>query len=248
METSWEQVASWYDRIVGSAGHYFHETIIIPNLLKLFALDKTPKAKVLDLGCGSGVLLSNLPKNTPYLGIDISPEMVRHAKKNSKGSFLVQDLTEPLSLPDTDYTHVVSILALQNMEHPEVAIANGVKHLAKDGTLFLILNHPYFRIPRQSSWGVDQDRKIQYRRIDRYLSPLAIPIDMHPGKEANQKTTLSYHFPLSYYINTLGTLGMGITHMEEWTSKKVSTGKFAKMEDRARSEFPLFLLLMAKRF
>ncbi len=248
MEMSWEEVAKWYDRLVGTSGQYFHEKIILPNLLKLLALDKTPQAKVLDLGCGTGVLLNIIPKEIFYKGVDISPQMVRLAEKKRKGAFMVQDLTEPLALTEKNFTHIVSILALQNMKHPEIALENGVKHLAKGGKFFLVLNHPYFRIPRQSSWGVDESKKTQYRRLDRYLSPLAIPIEMHPGKKQESEVTYSYHFPLSHYINHLGRLGLGVIHMEEWTSDRVSTGKCAKMENRARTEFPLFLLLVAERF
>jgi len=35
--------------------------------------------------------------------------------------------------------------------------------------------------------------------------------------------------------------------IEEWTSDKESVGKVAKMENRARSEFPLFLALKCRK-
>lgn len=240
MDTSWEIVASWYDKIVGKSGHYFHEEIIFPKLKKLCAFDAN--SKILDMGSGTGVLANHIPKGASYLGIDASPEMVK--KTNAK--CLVHDLTKPLILKEKDFTHIIFILSLQNMKDPAQALKNASDHLSDKGSIYLILNHPYFRIPRQTSWGIDEEKKIQYRRIDRYLSPLEIPITMNPGT-ANSATTFSYHFPLSTYINILGDLNLGITHMEEWISEKVSTGKSAKTENRARSEFPLFLFLIAKR-
>jgi len=38
---------------------------------------------------------------------------------------------------------------------------------------------------------------------------------------------------------------MVISDLEEWTSDKVSAGKSARAENRARSEFPLFLAIKA---
>jgi len=36
---------------------------------------------------------------------------------------------------------------------------------------------------------------------------------------------------------------MLVNDLEEWTSNKLSVGKAAKSENRARAEFPLFLAL-----
>src|SRR5262249_49920639 len=110
-----------------------------------------------------------------------------------------------------------------------------------------VLNHPCFRIPRQSSWQVDSEKKIQYRRLDRYLSPMQIPINAHPSKGERSATTLSFHHPLSAYSQWLRDAGFVISCMEEWCSDKVSTGSAAKMENRSRAEFPLFLTLLSQK-
>lgn len=247
MKTSWEEVSSWYDKAVGSAGHYFHEHIILPNLLKEFDFTETKKPRLLDLGCGNGVLGAQIPKEVFYAGVDISKSLIDKAKINRKGFYKVFDLTQPLELEEKEFSHITLILSLQNMENPSIVLENAKNHLAKGGKLYIVLNHPCFRIPRQTSWGVDQEKKIQYRRIDRYLTPLEIPIAMHPGA-SEIKQTYSYHNPLSTYINLLGKLKMGVIKMQEWTSDKLSEGKLAKMENRAREEFPLFCLLVAKDF
>lgn len=61
------------------------------------------------------------------------------------------DVTKPLKIDKKDFSHAFVILALQNMEEGEKAIQNGAKHLRKGGKLFVVLNHPCYRIPRQSS-------------------------------------------------------------------------------------------------
>ncbi len=241
----WEEVAESYDKIVGKGGHYFHQHVILPNLLKLFQFKNYERPKLLDLGCGQGFLQEHIPSSVTYTGVDGSSSLVELAKKKRKGTFYVHDLTKPLTLKEKDFTHITLILSLQNMGSPEIVLETARRHLAKNGRLFIVLNHPYFRIPRQTSWGIDETKKIQYRRIDRYLTPLTIPISMSPSKKEASEITASHHHPLSTYINILGSLSLGLIHMEEWISDKQSSGKFAKMENRSREEFPLFLLLLA---
>ena len=110
----------------------------------------------------------------------------------------------------------------------------------------LTLNHPCFRQPRQSGWGWEEERKIQYRRIDRYLGTYEMPILAHPGKDASIRT-LSFHRPVGWYIDELVKAGFMIDGYEEWSSPAVSdSGPRAKAENIARAEIPLFLGLRAR--
>lgn len=245
--TSWQEVAHWYDKLVNTEGHYFHKEIIFPHLAEIFDFSGTKNAKVLDVGAGNGILASQIPKNVGYLGLEYARSLVAAARKKYPQTFLEQDVTKPFSLKESDFSHAVIILALQNMSDPKAVFANLSKHLRKNGKLVIVLNHPCFRIPRQSHWGIDEKQKIQFRRIDRYLSPLKIPIQMNPGKKGQSETTFSFHFPLSTYINLLSDAGFVTLQMHEWSSNKLSMGKLAKMENRAREEFPLFLCLVAEK-
>jgi hypothetical protein len=125
---------------------------------------------------------------------------------------------------------------------------NAHDHLAPDGKLLLILNHPCFRIPKQSSWEIDEENRIQYRRINRYLSSFKAPIQMNPSQKESSSVTWSFHHSLSYYSECLFHNGFAILKIEEWISDKRSVGKKAGMENRAREEFPLFLAILAKKF
>ncbi len=240
--SSWEGSAEWYDKIVGEKGHYFHEHLILPYILKL-----KPK-KVLDIACGQGILARHLPPTSEYLGIDISPTLIASAKKYKtpcKANFLVKDATKELDLKG-QFTHATVILALQNIEEPLKVFENAHKYLEPGGKLLLILNHPCFRIPRQSSWQTDPQKKMQYRRLDRYMSSLKIPIQTHPGTTSSD-TTYSFHHPLSAYTHWLHTTGFTINLIDELCSDKKSTGPMAKAEDTARREFPLFLTILAEK-
>jgi ubiquinone/menaquinone biosynthesis C-methylase UbiE len=246
--TSWENVSHWYKGAVGETGHYYQEKVILPKLLSLLTKD-TPLS-LLDLACGEGILSRKLPPSLEYTGIDISPSLVKEAKKKNISpthTFLQGDITKKLPTHKKDFSCCTILLALQNIRSPLQALKNAYFHLKIGGKIFLIMNHPCFRIPRQSSWGVDLEQKIQYRRLDRYLSSLEIPIQSHPSQGKQSETTVSFHHPLSQWISWLQEAGFVLIGLQEWCSDKRSTGKHAKMEDLARKEFPLFLCLIAQK-
>lgn len=244
-DTSWQKSGKWYNKIVGGEGHYYHEHIVLPGVKKL--LGSTSNGRVLDLGCGQGVLARALPSYAHYLGIDAAAQLISSAKqltRKANTTFLIADVTKPLSTPDLQFTHAVCMLALQNMARPEGTIQNAAQYLQPGGSFVIILNHPSFRIPRQSGWKVDENTKQQFRWENRYLSELKIPIQMTPGSDQSN-VTWSFHRPLQDYCKMLKAAGFMITDLEEWTSDKQSEGKAAKMENRAREEFPLFLAIRA---
>lgn len=249
-DTSWESSSSWYDKIVGAKGHYYHQQVIIPGILRLLEGEKKTQPYLLDLACGQGILSRHLPKAMKYLGIDGSESLIQSAKKyEPKGAhqFFVHDLMHVLDLPYKDFSHATCILAVQNLTQPTALFRTAYAHLRKNSPFIIVLNHPCFRIPRQSGWGVDEQKKLQYRRIERYMSPLKIPIQTQPSKQESSEGTWSFHFPLSYYTAQLKQAGFVLDQIEEWCSDKKSTGKTAAMENRSRQEFPLFMTLIARK-
>ncbi|HEY4254808.1 MAG TPA: class I SAM-dependent methyltransferase [Chlamydiales bacterium] len=247
-QTSWDKSDAWYDSIVGEKGHYYHQSVIFPEALRLLQIRSSTQASLLDLGCGNGVLARQLPAQIEYTGVDLAKGLLDAAKRETKrGVFLLSDATKPLPIEKKDFDIACFILSLQNMEDGQGAIIQAATHLKSKGQLLIVLNHPCFRIPRQSSWGIDEEAKLQYRRVNRYLSPLKIPIQTNPGKGAASENTLSFHHPLSTYTTWLQSSGFAIKAIEEWRSDKKSEGHKAKMEDRAREEFPLFLAILGEK-
>ncbi len=244
-ETSWENVSSWYSSIVSDKGHYYHKSVIFPKLIK-FLRTKKSNQSLLDLGCGTGVLLQIIPKNFSYHGIDISKSLLSKASKSQKNiSFSKLDICQPFTLEKSDFTDAIMLLSFQNLKNPSQALQNAKKHLKQGGTLYMVLNHPCFRVPRQSSWGIDRKQKIQYRKVQKYMSSLEVPILAHPSKK-DSSVTYSYHHSISEISSLLSSNGFSIHKIEEWTSDKKSDGSFAKQENIAREEIPLFMLIVAK--
>jgi len=262
VSTSWGGVAKWYDETVEEKGSY-QQDLILPNLLRLMAIKKGEK--VLDLACGQGLFSREFAKaGAKVVASDISSELVEIAKKKSPPPLSTKSgqaeidyhVASADSLPflkDGVIEKIAMVLALQNIENMNGTLAECARVLAPNGKLYLVLNHPAFRIPKESAWEFDEATKIQYRRIDRYISSLKSEIDMNPGLNAPQGRvgrvmTLSFHRPLQAYVKALGKSGFAITRLEEWTShKKSQKGPRAEAEDRARAEIPLFLTLEAQK-
>lgn len=242
--TSWQKVAPWYQKIVGIEGHYYHREVILPNVLRLLNLKSGEK--LIDLGCGQGVLARAIPDHIEYSGFDISSEMIKTAMTLDK------DLKHRYTTIDAGHTilnqradKIAIILALQNMKKPFAVIRNCSEILNLKGKLVIVLNHPAFRIPKHGDWTVKDGR--QFRMVDNYMSPLEIPIESSPFDKKNNELSYSYHYPLSFYSEILFDNGFVIDKIEEWVSPKKSTGIKAEMEDKARAQIPLFMAIVASK-
>jgi ubiquinone/menaquinone biosynthesis C-methylase UbiE len=243
--TSWDDVADWYHEHLRGEDTY-HVKVILPNLLRLMTLKKGEH--VLDLACGDGFFSRAFYEaGAQVIGVDISSELIEIAKRNSVKEITYQtsgahvlDMIKTASI-DT----AVCILAIQNIAEVKEMLVEMKRILKPEGRFFIVMNHPAYRIPKRSSWGIDEKGK-QYRRIDAYMTEMKEAISMHPGK--NSDTTVSFHRPLQYYGKLLSNTGLAITRIEEWIShKKSQTGPRSKEEDRMRKEIPLFLCLEVKR-
>ena len=139
------------------------------------------------------------------------------------------------------------MLAIQNI-HPIAPVFEGVARALKPGGRFvLVMMHPCFRGPKETSWGWDEQQKVQYRRVDRYLIPRKAPIVAHPGRKKSPYTW-TFHKPIEAYVKPLRTAGLLIDAIEEWTShKKSDSGPRARAENVARDEIPMFMAIRAVR-
>ncbi|OGG50798.1 hypothetical protein A2763_02255 [Candidatus Kaiserbacteria bacterium RIFCSPHIGHO2_01_FULL_54_36] len=245
--TSWGHVANWYHDHVSENDDTYHEKIIKPNLLRV--LGDVRGKHVLDVACGQGFFSRAVASaGARMTGIDIAAPLIALAKKQGPPdiSYIVAS-AERIALPDTSFDAAICVLALQNIKDLSGTLAQ-ISHLLKSGGSFtIVLNHPAFRIPRHSQWGFDPDANVQFRRLDAYLSESAHQIRMHPGS-APDVITMSYHRPLQLYMKELAKHGFALSALEEWISHRMSEkGPRAAAEDRARKEFPLFLMLSARK-
>ncbi len=250
-ETSWEQVATWYDGWVGDRGSAYHQQLAIPATLEL--LDARPDEQILDLGGGQGVL-------APYLTdagarvtvVDASSKLVAAAKRRHgrlRGArFLVGDarrLPAVAGLEPASFDGATILLAIQDMDPLEDVVASLDWALRPRSRVVVLMTHPAFRQPRHSGWGYDEGRKLTYRRIDAYLGEMAVPMKSLAGGQP----TRSFHRPISAYVNALAHAGFATDAMLELPDlpPERRPGKAARGDARAQAEIPIFLGMRAVR-
>jgi ubiquinone/menaquinone biosynthesis C-methylase UbiE len=245
--TLWDQASRWYDSLVGSQGTDFQKDIIMPGVFRLLEVGK--KDRVLDLACGQGVFSRFLAKKGIHVeGLDSSSELLKYARGRSGPSirYHVGDAGNPDNFKENIFDGIACLMAIQNIEKMDLLFKSAGRWLKTGKCFVLVMTHPCFRIPRQSHWGWDEEKKLEYRRVDHYLTETAVPILTPPFADPDSYT-LTYHRPLQSYISTLVQAGFCVDAMEEWISNKNSLpGKRSKAENRARKEIPLFLALRAR--
>lgn len=244
----WDQAARWYDSLVGFKGSEYQQNIVFPGAWQL--LELKPGAEVLDLACGQGAFSRYLAqKGMKVTGLDVSQELIHLAQKRQttkKIRFECADAADPEALKGRTFDGVVCLLAIQNIERLQGVFDNVHRWLKPGGRFVMVATHPCFRIPRQTHWGWDDEKKIMYRRVDLYLTPNTIPI-LTPPMARSKVYTVTYHRSLQDYFKALNAAGLQVDMLEEWASHKTSEpGKRAKAENRARQEIPLFLALRAR--
>ena len=244
--TDWGEVADWYDQLVGESGSEYHREVVLPGVLRLLAMQ--PGEKAIDIACGQGVLCRILnERGVEATGVDAARELIAAARERGPQTirYDVADARELKFLPTDHFAAAACVLAVQNI-NPLQPVFEGVHRLLKPGgRLVIVMMHPAFRGPRETSWGWDEKAKVQYRRTDRYLLPRKTPIVAHPGK-APGVYTWTFHRPMESYVKALRSGGLLVDALEEWPSHKTSTsGPRAAAENTARKEIPMFLAMRA---
>ena len=250
-ETSWERVATWYDGWVGDRGSAYHRELAVPAVLDL--LQPQRGEEILDVGGGQGVLVPYLAQaGASATVVDASARLVAAAKRRHgrtrHARFLVGDarrLPAVAGLEPASYDAAVFMLSIQDMDPLEDVVRGVEWALRPDARVVLLMTHPAFRQPRHSGWGFDEGRKLTYRRIDGYLSEMAVPMKSLGGGQP----TRSFHRPISTYVNALADAGFATDAMLEIPDlpPERRPGKVARGDARANAEIPIFLGLRAVR-
>lgn len=97
---------------------------------------------VLDVGCGTGLILRKLP--TSSIGLDINPWAVEKAREHAPGSQLVIADAEAIPFRDSSVTTVICTETIEHLPEPGTAIREIHRLLKQEGKLIGSVPHDIF--------------------------------------------------------------------------------------------------------
>ncbi len=105
-------------------------------------------ARILDAGCGTGAVAARLKAHGFGLidGVDLSPEMLKIAEAKQLYRTLIEaDLNQPLDLPHSPYTAIVSAGTFTTGHVGAGGFYNLFAHLEGDGLMACVIANPVWQ-------------------------------------------------------------------------------------------------------
>jgi arsenite methyltransferase len=150
-----EEFNRWAEAGRGEGMEQDHLPITLPVLTKMRL---APKDNVLDVGCGAGWLSRRLAKLVPegrVVGMDISDEMIRHARRASMDFdnllFVAGEVTQIPWQPHF-FSHVISVESSYYWLDPAAGIKDIFRVLIEGGSAWVLINY-YRDNPHCHQWG-----------------------------------------------------------------------------------------------
>lgn len=130
-------------------------------------------SKILDIGCGTGVLLEYLNESVEYHGCDMEESYIQHAqnKFGDRGNFYLERVGETIKPDWLDYFDAINAHGL--LHHLTNEDSNALLEIAykylKPGGFFLTLDTVYYDNQNPiSKWVVSKDRGQNIRTPKQY--------------------------------------------------------------------------------
>jgi SAM-dependent methyltransferase len=150
-----EEFNRWADAGRGEAMEQDHLPITLPVLEKMRL---APTDNVLDVGCGVGWLsrrLAKLVAEGRAVGMDISDEMIRHARRASADFgnllFVTGEVAEIPWQPHF-FSHVISVESSYYWPNPAAGVKDIFRVLREGGSAWILINY-YRDNPHCHQWG-----------------------------------------------------------------------------------------------
>ena len=150
-----EEFNRWAEAGRGDGMEQDHLPITLPVLEKM-QLARTDN--VLDVGCGSGWLSGRLAKKVPegrVVGMDISDEMIRVARRNSQDFDNVMFITgevEEIPWEGNFFSHAISVESSYYWPEPAAGVKELFRVLRPGGQAWILINY-YRDNPHGHQWG-----------------------------------------------------------------------------------------------
>ncbi|MGN6377580.1 MAG: class I SAM-dependent methyltransferase [Gaiellales bacterium] len=196
--------------------------------------------RTLEIGCGEGRVVRDLAsRGHSVVGIDASPEMLRHAREADPGGEYVRCDAAQLPFADESFDLAVAYNSLMDVDDLPGTIAEAARVLEPGGALCICVTHPIndaglFASREPDAEFVITDRYFDRRRFDASFERAGLNMTFH-----------SWRSPLSAYTRPLEEHGLVIERVREppapdsWAKRLPSEVRWQLL--------PLFLWLRARK-
>ncbi len=219
---SWDELADVYDQRHGDEGNDWHRLLVEPAVLAL--LGDVRGKRILDLGCGTGVLARRLLREGAHVvGVDGSDAFLERARRRPGAESIewgvVDVLDEEAIASRGAFDAVVCTMVL--MDVAEVGpLFRGARHLLTAGPLVVVTAHPCFNHPDVVFWaeaGEDGSGEAWTRRglkLAAYGAPYRRAVFGMPGQPVPQ---WYFHRPLQELLGPAFEAGLVLDALQEPT-------------------------------
>ncbi len=154
---------------------------MVHTLIQTYFLNKAP-LRILDMGCGTGALLSELSPYGDAHGIDVSPRAVAFCRERGVEQVRVGSVTN-IAYPDATFDLVVALDVIEHVSDDKKAIEE-IKRVLKPGGIAILFVPAFMFL-----WGSTDVFSEHYRRYTR--------------QELRAKLTAANFLPIRFsYFNT----------------------------------------------
>ena len=127
-----DRVAPHYDQLNDILSFGLHRSW---RRATLRSLQARPDDVVLDLGCGTGALAAATSMRATVVGLDLSVEMLRRARRSAPTAAFVRGSASRLPFRDATFTAVMSAFVFRNLQDLPGAFAELTRTLRPGGRL-----------------------------------------------------------------------------------------------------------------
>jgi phosphatidylethanolamine/phosphatidyl-N-methylethanolamine N-methyltransferase len=165
VEEAYRRYARYYDLVFGAIFHPGRNTAIEH-------LHCQPGDRILEVGVGTGLSLGLYPNNVKLVGIDLSHDMLKRAKKRVAAEnvpnveALLQMDAQNMSFEDNSFDKVVAMYVASVVPDPKKLVEE-VRRVCKPGGAIIFLNH-------------FQNQNPVVKRAEAVIQPLAKYLGFHP--------------------------------------------------------------------
>ena len=229
----WDDICALRDTQIKSGIDVSYSDTLQPFILdRIKNLDKT---KVLDLGCGTGILSSELAKHSHYVtAIDISSNSINIAKNNySKINNINFINTDIVNLQETGFNLIISNMVFQDILNIDECLQHMIRVTDPSATIIATFTHPCFW---PIYWNYSSKEWFNYNNTIAIVAPFKIQNDTHCDLE-----TIHIHRSIECYFNLFSKYNLRLLQFNELSSFEIAD------KEGNISKFPKFLGIVLSR-